>query len=56
MEVKLCVKKIYCPKCQRLVKCQEQTTNNTLRILCSRCGSPIWVKDGVTWKYVKAGA
>jgi RNase P subunit RPR2 len=50
--VKLCVKRIYCPGCQRLVKCREQPVNDAVNIVCSRCGNPIWIiKGGITWRY-----
>ncbi len=49
--MKLCVKKIYCPACQRLVRCHEQAINGKINIVCSRCGNPIWIKDGLTWRY-----
>ncbi len=50
--MKLCVKKIYCPGCQRLVRCHEQPVNDITNIVCSRCGNPIWIiKDGINWRY-----
>ena len=50
--MKLCVKKIYCPGCQRLVRCHEQPANGKINIVCSRCGNVIWIKDAVTWRYI----
>ncbi|MCX8126180.1 MAG: hypothetical protein N3E40_03435 [Dehalococcoidia bacterium] len=49
--MKLCVKRIYCVNCRRLVKCREEPVNGRINIVCSRCGSVIWVKNPVTWRY-----
>jgi len=50
--MKLCVKKIYCPDCRRLVRGREETiTGNTRRVFCARCGKALWLWDGITWKY-----
>ncbi len=48
-------KKIYCGSCQRLVKGREQKANSNTRVLCSRCGRPLWVWDGIAWRYMKEG-
>jgi len=49
--VKLCVKRIYCPGCQKLVRGREETVNGRIRILCVRCGRTICLRDGVSWRY-----
>jgi len=49
--MKLCVKRIYCPGCQRLVRGREETVNGRIRILCARCGGIIWLRDGIGWRY-----
>jgi len=49
--MKLCVKKIYCRRCNKLVRGREQWTNNNLYVHCSRCGDTIWIKEGITWRY-----
>ncbi len=54
--MKLCVKKVYCPSCRKLANCREQITNNTLRVVCSRCGGTIWTKEGTVWKYTPKSA
>ena len=47
--MKVCVKKIYCSACQRLVNCYEQATNGTIHVLCRRCGKLLRVWNGVRW-------
>ena len=51
--MKLCIKRVYCPKCKKLTSCEEQKANDVLKIVCSRCGSPIWLKEGMKWKYAQ---
>lgn len=53
--MKLCVKKVYCPTCQRLVKCHEEYDSGKLRVLCFKCGNPVWLKEGGAWKYARSG-
>ena len=50
--MRLCVKKTYCPRCQRLVRGHEQDNDTNIRVLCSRCGLVIWIRDGMRWMYV----
>jgi RNase P subunit RPR2 len=51
--MKLVVKKIYCPNCQKLVNGQEQMVNGQVRVLCSRCERLLRFWDGVVWKHVR---
>lgn len=51
--MELCVKKVYCPRCQRLVQCRDETANDQVRVLCPRCGKPLWQWNGLTWRFVK---
>lgn len=54
--MKLCIKKIYCDSCQKMVRCREEKVNSNIHVLCSRCGSVLRVWNGITWKYVQEGA
>jgi len=55
--MKLCIKKIYCSSCRRLVKGREQQMENRdIQVLCSRCGRLLYVWNGVTWRYIPEGA
>jgi len=54
--MKQCVKRIYCPSCKRLVKCQEKEEGGKLRIACNRCGNQLLVNQSGSWRYVLAGA
>ena len=48
--MKLCIKKIYCPKCRQAVKCVEPPYNGPYRVLCSKCGHAICVSNGIYWR------
>ncbi|MFH1032771.1 MAG: hypothetical protein V1767_09445 [Chloroflexota bacterium] len=50
--MKTLVKKVYCPFCQKLVAGREEKANGNSRVLCSRCGKPVWVHEGISWRYV----
>ncbi len=54
--MKLCVKKLYCPNCKKLVRGEERVNNGTTRIFCRRCGMPLWMLEGVTWRYLAKSA
>jgi len=46
--------KVYCPDCMRLVGHQSVTlkTGET-RVVCGRCGKPLYDFDGNVWTYLK---
>jgi RNase P subunit RPR2 len=48
--IRLPIKKMYCNKCQRLVKGQIQSTNNTAQITCPRCGQNLCHWDTTSWR------
>lgn len=50
--MKICVKKIYCSNCRRLVRCREQATNGAVQVICSRCGKLLRIWNGITWQSV----
>lgn len=50
--MKLCIKKIYCASCQKLVKGSEQILDKQVKVYCSKCGNPIWVWNGIGWRYL----
>jgi len=49
--MKLCVKRIYCPGCQRLVRGREELVNSRIHISCGRCRRTIWLWDDTSWRY-----
>ncbi len=51
--MKIIVKRIYCSKCQRLVRGREDKTGNASCIVCVRCGKVLRVADGVAWRSVR---
>ena len=50
--MRLCVKKVYCPYCQRLVGCRAEKNDKKVRILCGREGHLLYIWNGVTWERV----
>jgi DNA-directed RNA polymerase subunit M/transcription elongation factor TFIIS len=50
--MRICIKKIYCPGCHKLVKAKEDRTNNTLRVICPVCKNAIWAKESLIWRYI----
>jgi len=53
--MRLCIKKIYCDSCQKLVRGREQRVDSHTHILCSKCSRLLWVREGVTWRYMRGG-
>jgi len=49
--MKLCIKKIYCPKCRKAVKGVEPPYNGPYRVLCSKCGRSICISNGIYWRW-----
>jgi len=54
--MKLVVKKTYCPVDKRLVLPQEQKNGETAKLVCPRCGTVLFVKEGWGWRYPRAEA
>jgi DNA-directed RNA polymerase subunit RPC12/RpoP len=44
------VKKIYCSKCQRLVRGQSEGSNGSTQISCPRCGLRLWFWGSISWR------
>jgi len=53
--MKLCVRKIYCDSCRKLVRCREEQANGNIRELCSKCGKLLRFREGLAWRYVREG-
>jgi len=51
--IKMNIKRAYCPDCGVLVDLHEKKAGETLRMTCCRCDRPIWVRDGINWRFVK---
>ena len=49
--MKLCVKKVYCPTCHKLVNCKDQIAPTGTRFVCAKCGGLVWSKEGLQWKH-----
>ena len=48
--MKLCIKKVYCPKCRRAVTPLEPPASGPCRVLCSKCKTIIYVSNGIYWR------
>lgn len=48
--MKIVVKKVHCPTCQKLVRGREQKMNNQLQVLCSACSRPLRLWTGTSWR------
>ncbi len=51
--MELCIKKIYCPSCRKLVKPIEQWNADIIIVLCPLCNEPIRTWDGNRWRLKK---
>ena len=51
--MKIVIKKVRCPKCERLVRVREQTHDGVIQLSCIRCGQLIWVWDGIKWRQIR---
>ncbi len=47
---RLPIKKVYCAKCQKLVKGKAQISSNSTQINCPRCGQNLWSWSLISWK------
>jgi hypothetical protein len=53
--MKLCVKKTYCARCQKLVNCRERKTDSQVQVTCSRCSQLLWAWNGINWQHIREG-
>jgi len=51
--MKIPVKKVRCPKCERLVRVREQAHDGGIQLSCIRCNQIIWSWDGIKWHQVR---
>lgn len=47
--MKVCVKRLHCPHCLRLVRCVEQKGNGVVNVTCPRCKNLLYTWNGVAW-------
>ena len=45
------IKKVYCNKCKRLVRGQEQSAGGSTGIICPKCNQKLWVHENTRWRY-----
>ena len=51
--IKLTAKKVYCPKCQKLVRVKLQKSGEKDQYCCIKCDYVIWDKAALKWKYYR---
>ena len=51
--MKLCIKRVYCPVCQKMVRCHEQKVEGVTQVVCHE-GHPVRSWNGVRWHLIKA--
>jgi ssDNA-binding Zn-finger/Zn-ribbon topoisomerase 1 len=51
--INLTAKKIYCPKCQKLVRVKRQKVGEKDQYTCIKCDYMIWDKESRKWKYYR---
>jgi hypothetical protein len=53
VEIEMNIKRAYCPDCHVLVDMHEKKAGEFISLTCCRCDRPIWVKNGLNWRFVK---
>ena len=48
--VRLPVKKMYCSKCQKLVRGQVQGANDATQVMCPKCHQRLWFRGALSWR------
>lgn len=51
--MKIAIRKIRCPNCERLVNTREQANDDTIQLYCVRCNELIRAWDGIKWLTVR---
>jgi DNA-directed RNA polymerase subunit RPC12/RpoP len=50
--IRLPIKKIYCSKCQRLVRGHAEGANDTTKVSCPRCSERLWFRGSLSWRSI----
>ena len=54
--MKMVIKKTYCPVDKKLVMPHEQKNGETIRLVCPKCATVLYVKKDWGWHFPKAEA
>jgi uncharacterized C2H2 Zn-finger protein len=49
----LTIKKIHCPKCEKLTRIKLQKVGDKVQFSCIKCSTLVWQKESYIWKYNK---
>ena len=50
MRIRLPTKKIYCSKCQELVRGQMEGAGDTTKVSCPKCLQRLWYRGSLSWR------
>ncbi len=50
--MKTCIKRVYCPVCQKMVRCHEQKAEGQTNVVCQN-GHALRAWNGVRWQVLK---
>ncbi len=48
--MKIAVKRVYCPSCQRLVRIRDEASGRNTLITCTQCGRQLYEWNGIRFK------
>ena len=51
--MKMCIKKLYCGNCKKLVSGSEQKVSGATQVICCTCKQPLWLSNGGGWKNIR---
>jgi len=53
--MKMVTKRVYCPVDKKLVMPREQQNGESVKLVCSRCNTVVYVKENWGWRFPKNG-
>ena len=47
--MKMCIKRVFCPVCQKMARCHEQKVEHNVQVVCTK-GHSLRMWNGVRWR------